>query len=446
MNRRMLVKDMPSGSRLVIEPFSGFWAFAPDEKAIRDASARYEEAKWDLERFRILEQNRVALVHAELHLTEQCNMRCKYCYVPKRLRGQTAKMTVADACRVVERVLEYADRKHLRRVTVTFHGGEPLLCRDEILAIVDAFGGEQRLEYAVQSNGTLLDEAFCEELCKRRIRLGLSLDGPAEANDPARVLPGGSSYEKVRQAAEIVKRWSGGGCGFLASIHSYNVDMLPDLVSFFHEAGAHAIFLNPIVPSTPEGAAVRPDTQLLLRRYQQAIQRQIDINRRNAPGRGIYIQNVEAQMLNIVADFQPCSCYESPCGAARFMLIVDCEGNAYPCSQFISDPSFALGNLLHHSVETVLASEFARLLRMRTVDGMECCKDCWVRYVCGGNCAFASYTRSGDFFQRPEYCELHRGIGEYLFQLLDAHGEELVGWLVSDHPGMRSGERYYEVG
>ena len=60
----------------------------------------------------------------------------------------------------------------------------------------------------MQTNGTLLDEEWCEFLKTNRFLVGLSIDGPREIHDHYRVTKGGRpTFDKVFAAAKLLQRY-----------------------------------------------------------------------------------------------------------------------------------------------------------------------------------------------------------------------------------------------
>src|SRR5207248_1419254 len=59
-----------------------------------------------------------------------------------------------------------------------WHGGEPLAAgRDHLAALMAPFEG---VEHHIQTNATLIDDAWCAFLAEREVKVGLSIDGPAD--------------------------------------------------------------------------------------------------------------------------------------------------------------------------------------------------------------------------------------------------------------------------
>jgi uncharacterized protein len=112
-------------------------------------------------------------------------------------------MAKATVTRTAQRLAEHALAHRLDTVRVVFHGGEPLLAgvaglEQAIGAFEEAAPPGVRVEFAVQTNGTLLTESFLALFRRHRVRVGVSLDGDRAANDRHRRYANGrSSYDRA---------------------------------------------------------------------------------------------------------------------------------------------------------------------------------------------------------------------------------------------------------
>jgi uncharacterized protein len=123
-----------------------------------------------------------------LKVHSRCNLSCSYCYVyemaDKAWRNQPKRMASAISRKTVERIAEHVKQHGLSAVDVILHGGEPLLTGPEWLTeLADSLYSRipARVNISVQTNGTLLSRAMLGALKDLRIRIGVSLDGDAEA-------------------------------------------------------------------------------------------------------------------------------------------------------------------------------------------------------------------------------------------------------------------------
>ena len=99
-----------------------------------------------------------------LCLTEQCNLRCKYCYYKE---SQANRQTVMD-----DATLEQAIRIALERtiffkqqfMNITFFGGEPLLRRD---AIYKGVNFAKAIVAEAMDNGKITSTEQAKKICAR---------------------------------------------------------------------------------------------------------------------------------------------------------------------------------------------------------------------------------------------------------------------------------------
>jgi uncharacterized protein len=132
--------------------------------------------------------------------TTLCNLDCAYCYLP--FRGDDRRMPV-EVARVVAEAVEPWAREG--RFSVVWHGGEPLAAgRDHLAALIEPFG--PGVEHHVQTNATLIDDAWCEFFVEHRVRVSVSVDGPAERNGDRVTRGGKPAYARILRGVEALHR------------------------------------------------------------------------------------------------------------------------------------------------------------------------------------------------------------------------------------------------
>ena len=139
--------------------------------------------------------------------TPFCNMRCRYCYLPDR--DSHAKMSDA----VLRAVLESIEHSDLvgKNPTIVWHAGEPLTIGKAFFRrALEAtrqitLRGEKVVSHSVQTNAVLLDDSWLDLFQPHNVRLGLSIDGPAELHDAhRRTRQGGGTHERVMKAVQLL--------------------------------------------------------------------------------------------------------------------------------------------------------------------------------------------------------------------------------------------------
>ena len=151
-----------------------------------------------------------------IKIASRCNLACDYCYMYEHAdqswRYQPSFMSDETRQKLAARIGAYAQEEGIERLVVVFHGGEPLLAGADRIAetvrwIKTAVPAPTRLDFSLQTNGTLLDEKALYTLASEGIVISVSIDGPQKANDLHRLDHGGkSSFEKTLRALELLEK------------------------------------------------------------------------------------------------------------------------------------------------------------------------------------------------------------------------------------------------
>lgn len=155
-----------------------------------------------------------------LHLTNECNLRCRYCVhsgeYPYHSGYSDEAMSFDNAKRGIDYYfwgLEQVRKKNpFKKPTVSFYGGEPLLEFELIKQCIEyikeryypVFG---KPIFTISTNGTLLNEEKAEYLIKNEVGLAISLDGPREEHDRNRVfVDGRGSFNTIMKNFEKIEK------------------------------------------------------------------------------------------------------------------------------------------------------------------------------------------------------------------------------------------------
>jgi uncharacterized protein len=120
-----------------------------------------------------------------------CNLRCRYCFYLEKesLYGS------GESWRMSEETLELYIRQYIeatpaaaQEINLTFQGGEPTLMgldffRRAVELQRQYMPPGKRIRNSFQTNGLLLDDAWCDFLRENQFLVGLSIDGPDELHD-----------------------------------------------------------------------------------------------------------------------------------------------------------------------------------------------------------------------------------------------------------------------
>ena len=174
----------------------------------------------------------------------RCNIDCSYCYVYQgpdttwRLQPKRMRRDVVEA--VCERLIEQAARQETG-FAIVLHGGEPLLLGfDELAALLRGLRAHlspDRHPISIQTNGTLLSEKHLDLFFETLTSVSVSIDGPPEANDVARLdHRGESTFAATMQGIRLLASHSERKFLFAGTLSVIQPAVSPRLVYQFLKA------------------------------------------------------------------------------------------------------------------------------------------------------------------------------------------------------------------
>jgi uncharacterized protein len=124
--------------------------------------------------------------------TPFCNIDCRYCYLPDR----SSKAVVAEATLVNLFSQIFASGWAGNHLSVVWHAGEPTVLPIDFyrktFRLIDRLKpADAAVAHAFQTNGTLIDAAWCAFFNEERVSLGVSIDGPKAFHDSNRLTRSG---------------------------------------------------------------------------------------------------------------------------------------------------------------------------------------------------------------------------------------------------------------
>jgi uncharacterized protein len=197
---------------------------------------------------------------AVVKIASRCNLNCSYCYMynmgDETYREQPKFMSDAVLEALVRRCADHCALHGIGQFTFALHGGEPLLAGTarvaRLIALArrsfDAIGVQ--LKFVVQTNGVLLDDAWCACLGSEDVRVGVSIDGPPAVHDRQRVTHRGKGSYAAAVAGFRCAQRHGLRPGLLIVIdvgsepeacYAHLKTLQPDRVDFLLPEGSHAL-------------------------------------------------------------------------------------------------------------------------------------------------------------------------------------------------------------
>lgn len=140
--------------------------------------------------------------------TPFCNIDCKYCYLPHRSsKAVVARETLHNLFSQV-----FASGWLGGGLSVVWHAGEPMVLpiafyRDAFALVEDLRPPELSVAHSFQTNGMLIDDAWCGFFAETQLNLGVSIDGPQRFHDKNRVTRAGrGTFERTVAGIRLLRR------------------------------------------------------------------------------------------------------------------------------------------------------------------------------------------------------------------------------------------------
>lgn len=148
-------------------------------------------------------------------VTQNCNLRCKYCYMVGK--NDEHKMTFQVAKDAIDYFLDHqSELFNSDYIVLDFIGGEPFMEIDLIDKITDYFKLETyrrksswfgKYRISIATNGLLYSDSKVQKYImknKENLSIGISIDGTKEKHNMQRVYPDGTgSYDDVEQNVKL---------------------------------------------------------------------------------------------------------------------------------------------------------------------------------------------------------------------------------------------------
>jgi uncharacterized protein len=435
-----------------------------------------------------------------------CNLDCKYCFFLSKealYPGSPFRMTDDVMEAYVKQIIE---SQQAPQVTLAWQGGEPTLMGLDffrhVMEVVKKYARPGlTINHTIQTNGTKLNDEWCEFFRQHNFLVGLSLDGPKEMHDAYRVdKRGEGTFDQVWAAAQLLQRHEV-EFNILCTVHAANGDHPLEVYRFFRdELGTDFIQFIPIIEratpellpianigwgdydktSTPVGAdlRVRPVGEelpiaksskrpLYTTQGNLVTERSIKAEQwgnfliaifdewvRNDVGK-VFIQLFDSSLGSWVGQGASLCIHRETCGDA---LALEHNGDLYSCDHFV-EPDYFLGNIqTDHMIELVASDQQRKFGDDKRDTLPRYCLECPVRFACHGGCPRNRFIQTPDGESGLNYlCAGYKAFFTHvdrpmkiMAQLLRSrrYADEVMGIMVDEEraesigtPGQQPGEK-----
>ena len=325
-----------------------------------------------------------------------CNLNCDYCfYLKKEEFYPGSRFRMSDE--VLESYIAQLIESHRTdTVTVAWQGGEPTLMGVDFyrraIALQEKYRRPgMRFENTIQTNGTLLNDEWCEFLRENDFLVGISIDGPRTLHDAYRVdKKGRSTFDRVMRGLRLLQK-HGVETNVLVTVNRTNADHPLEVYRFLRdEVKTKWIQFIPAIERvnqgnvTPfqEGSEVSERT-MTPEQWGKFLTTIFDEWVRNDVGR-IFVQTFEAAVRSWMNLPSSGMCIFDPtCGHG---LALEHNGDLYACDHFV-EPKYLRGNIQQTHMRDLAGSDQQRKFGRDKLEALpRFCRECEIRFACNGEC------------------------------------------------------------
>ncbi len=331
---------------------------------------------------------------AWLHITDRCNLRCAYCYLPHRQQD----MSVDTGKDAIEATFRSALNQKYRQVKFKYAGGEPLL-RFPVISELHCHARKLAQQHKVMldgiilSNGSLLTPEILETMQSLDLRLMISLDGLDDAHDSQRFYANGNgSFEDVVYGIELALSY-GIMPDISITVSSRNANKLPELMIWILERNL-PFSLN--FYRENDYSAIHYDLAIEEEKIINGMLAAFKIIESNLPCRSLLASLLDRANLS--------SPHLRTCGVGYSYLVFDYQGRVSKCQMQLHQP---ITNAHVYDPLTVIQTDQTGIQNI-SVEEKEGCQSCRWKYWCTGGCPLTTYRASGKFNIKSPNCHIYQ--------------------------------------
>lgn len=328
-----------------------------------------------------------------LQITQQCNLRCKYCaysgsYTNRVHSGKTMKLETAIAC------LDFLknNSQDSDSINIGLYGGEPLLHFDLIKDIVNysrkIFDGK-KLSFFVTTNGTLFSDEIIKFFSEQNVYTTISLDGSENSHDRNRVFANnskGTFNVIIKEITRIKKQYP-------EYFEKINFNVVLDQNEDYKETNDYfqynSLFENSNITVSVISNEYRNEkiqtSEIFEIQWRTELYKVFMANLGRISKKDVsnlfeqYISNIDNRMCNrITSDLGNTTTHSGPCVPAVNKLFVNVDGVFYPCEKVNEESEVMLIGDVSNGINL---EKTLVLLNVGNITE-KACKNCWAIRHC----------------------------------------------------------------
>lgn len=332
-----------------------------------------------------------------LNLTDQCNLRCYYCFVDHAPHRMTPK--------VLEDSLEFIFNSvdPTKPISIDFFGGEPMLEYETLIkpTVEKLWADKIHLKYdfrlGMTTNGTLLNEERLKFLKEHKVGLLLSIDGDKETQDYNRACADGkSSFDILAPKLPMILKYYP-QVTFRGTITPFSSDKIVDNYLFARNNNFQFIYMT---PNSHEEWDDQSRKNLIKGVFEIARLMQIDYENGEVP---LFFSPLMSMCANIILGPPERGKDEFSCGWGTVSMGIGTDGRLFGCQERSSHDDndvFYIGDIyngIDESRHRKLLAPLEKTIKVSNFNNREYCNSCICKDYCNaGICQAHAEWNTGE--------------------------------------------------
>jgi uncharacterized protein len=317
-------------------------------------------------------------------VSADCNMNCMYCfYLPKKELYSESKSHIMRP-EILDHVISSYLKTEQKQYIFGWQGGEPSLAGLEFFKKIT----NMQLKYgktgtiisnAIQTNATLINDAFSRHFFDYKYLVGVSIDGPEYLhNQNRKFINGEGSFKRVMKSIEALRR-NNVEFNILTLVSSSNVEKTGEIYDFLK---SNEFYFNQYIPCVEYNADQTLKTfsingtawgKFLIALFDKWYPDDIF---------KVSIRFFDS-IMNVLLSGNAASCNIMN-NCSQYFLI-EHNGDIYPCDFFV-EKKWKLGNIMTDSWDKILDSKKMKEFSMLKSKYNKQCLQCEYLKFCYGDC------------------------------------------------------------
>lgn len=343
----------------------------------------------------LVEDTKLDLMY--LLLTDNCNMKCLYCFEDSpeiSCNFKPSMMSEETACKSMD-YFSWVTNKYGRpggKRVIHLYGGEPTLNIPALKAAVIRVSElkesnvlPEDTDVVLITNGLLMDDKLATFLAEYKVAVGLSIDGPENLNNKYRI----AKQDGINVSVKSIQAYNtlishGVTVGLSATLTPEVVNNFPEVLSYFINnlkikdgMSFNILHFSPAVPVDSE--YYEKAAECLIKAFESF--RELNI--------------YEERMMRKVKSFVNQEAMLADCGIVGNQIVIAPDGQIGVCQDFVKTRQYYYGSIYDKGYDPVKEGIFSKWRESSPLFKPECFS-CEAVAICGGGCPASIELMAGD--------------------------------------------------